>query len=279
MRTALSTTNFVLFLFLMLGVPTSVFACSCAERPTQDREFNSSENVFIGRIVESKAPTPREEDVLAGDSGFTVVVIEKVFKGSVTAGDRFTISNGDGVTCAYTLGQSFVGQTWLFYLGKPQPRFVYVPESGRWKDTKELTSSVSFCGRSGDVIKSRHDLAFLESYEKYKGKNRLSGRLMELGPDVPNVVGMRIKITGVHGTFTVRVNESGYFEIYDLPHGEYLVEFETPEGWKIGGRYHSGFTTYPNRFDNDGLSSNQRRVVMGEGHYTLDFSLELDSAN
>ncbi|HMS08753.1 MAG TPA: hypothetical protein PKE66_04675 [Pyrinomonadaceae bacterium] len=78
---------------------------------------------------------------------------------------------------------------------------------------------------------------------------------------------------------TVRVNESGYFEIYDLPRGEYVVEFETPEGWKLGSRYHSGFTTYPNRFDDEGLSTNQRRVVMGEGHYTLDFSLELNSAN
>jgi len=255
------------------------FACSCIERQAQDKEFNSSENVLIGRIVDSPAPNPREEDVLAQDSGSTVVVVEKVYKGNLKAGDRFTISNGDGVSCAYTFGQSFVGQTWLFYLGKPQPRYIYVPETRKWKDTKELTTSVSFCGRSGDVIKSRHDLAFLESFEKYIGKNRLSGRLMELGPDPPNVVGMRIKITGMNLSFIVRLNEFGYFEIYDLPHGEYHVEFETPEGWKLGDRYHSGFTTYPNRFDDEGLSSNQRRVVMGEGHYTLDFSLELDSAN
>lgn len=277
MRTALFTS--FLASLLLLVAPTSVLACSCAERRTQDKEFNSSENVFIGRIVESTAPTPREENVLAGDSGFTVVVIEKVYKGNLKAGDRFTIANGDGVTCAYTFGQSFVGETWLFYLGKPQPRFVYVPDARRWKDTKEFMTIVSFCGRSGQMDKSSHDLAYLDNLERHKGKNRLSGRLMEIGPDVRNVVGMRIKITGVHGTFTVRLNEFGYFEIYDLPHGEYLVEFQTPEGLKLGERYHSGFTTYPNRFDDKGLSSNQRRVVMGEGHYTLDFSLERDAAN
>lgn len=277
MRTALLISIFVLFVFLV--APTSVLACSCAERPTQDKEIESSENVFIGRIAESTAPASRDEDVPAGDSGFTVVVIEKVYRGNLKAGDRFTIANGDGVTCAYTFGQSFVGQTWLFYLGKPQPRFVYVPDARRWKDTKELMTIVSFCGRSGQIDKSSHDLAYLDNLERHKGKNRLSGRLMELGPAAPNLVGMPIKITGVHGTFTVRVNEFGYFEIYDLPQGEYLVEFQTPEGWKLGDRYHSGFTTYPNRFDDEGLSSNQRRVVMGEGHYTLDFSLERDAAN
>ncbi|MBK9162571.1 MAG: hypothetical protein IPM21_01400 [Acidobacteria bacterium] len=274
MRTAILATIFASI--LLLFAPSAVLACSCAERPTQDKEFNSSESVFIGRIVDSTAPTPREE-VLGRDPGLTVVVIEKVYKGDLKVGDRFTISNGDGVNCAYTFGQMSVGQTWLLYLRKPYPRSVFDLSSGKWKATGEMTTHVSFCGRSGQIDRSSHDLAYLDNLERYRGKNRLSGRLMEAGRDVPNVAGMRIKIIGKQKSFTTRVLESGYFEIYDLPRGEYTVDFDAPSGWKLGDYYHSEFTTYPNRFDDEGLGKNRRRVSIGDEHYGLDFSFVHDT--
>ncbi len=264
-------------LFVFIFAPTAVLACSCGDRPTQEKQIDTSENVFVGRIVDVIAPTPPKEGDPVGDSGFSIVLIEKVYKGELKVGGRFPISNGDGVNCAYMLGERTIGETWLFYVGKAYPRSVFDPAAGKWKETGELTNHVSFCGRSGKVDDSSHDLAYLDNIGKHKGKNRLSGKLIPTGPPAPDVAGMRVNIIGKQKRFTTRVTASGYFEMYDIPHGEYVVEFETPPGLKLGDTYYSEFTTYPDRFDDEGLSKNQRRVSMGRGHYGLDFSLAFDT--
>jgi hypothetical protein len=266
----------VLFSVLYLIAPVAVFACSCSERQNLQKEFESSALVFKGKITAIEGPKPQTETNPFGNSGSSSVIVERVYKGALKIGDRLTFTRGNGVNCNYTFGDSDVGQTWLFYLDEQYPKSVFDEASGKWKETEELTNSVSFCGRSGEISTSGHDLAYLDNLEKFKGKNRLSGKLM-YGRDLPNISGMRVKIIGKRKTYVARVVESSFFEIYDIPNGEYLVEFETPEGWKLSDNFSSEFTDHPGRFANEGLKKNQRRVFMTDGHYGLDFALEPDT--
>jgi hypothetical protein len=269
---------------LLLIVPHQVLGCSCAEKQNQLKEFESSELVFKGRIISIEAGKPQTETDPTGQPGSITVVVEKIYKGDLKIGQRLSLRRGSGIDCNYTFGNRDRGATldpgisFLIYLRKPFPEIVY-DSTGEPKESGNLINGVSFCSRSGDVSTAAHDLAYLDNLEKLKGKNRLSGRLIQFyGSSPPDISDMRIKVIGNGKTYVTKIVESNYFEFYDIPNGEYVVEFETPEGWKLSKRnYTSQFTEHPGRYRTDGLGKNQERVFISDGHYGLDFALDRDT--
>ena len=192
------------------------FACTCApKRPVLD-EYEASPVVVIARVASvEKAAKPNNN---GGDYGVrsSRLVVEKVYKGDVRAGDEILLGQGNGANCQMRFSEENIGLRALFYLG--------VPHEG-------TPLNVTFCGRSTSVARATEDLLYLDKLDQVRGKTRVSGRYEGgfYGKQI-NVAGRKIRIVSEAETYETITDDDGVFEIYDLPPGNYRLEPELEPG-------------------------------------------------
>jgi hypothetical protein len=259
-----SAIAFVLFLFT-----ADAMACECVRpRPTVADELERYTKVVVtGRIesVHKIRDEERKDDYWAYRSA--TLVVDKVFMGNVKVGDRLVLAQGSGSDCAFTWEPTAVGSKWLFYLGDPSTRYHEYIEQRSLKDDEKISMyGTSFCGRSTTSDSAARDLAFLENIAKRKGSTRVSGDLRYYDRSGRSVEGIQVRITGKEGTFKTKYLKNGYFEIYDMPPGEYIFEVMAPFGWTAVNDHFS----WPefDREDDAKLKKNQRYIRVTEGGHT-----------
>jgi hypothetical protein len=227
--------SFLLLVFAILCFGArEAHACSCMPPSPVLDAYESADHVVITRVVsvekaEKAAPEGRMSDGENYVDGVksTRMMIERVFKGSLKAGDEITFAQGGGANCIWTFSEKVIGEQFLFYLDAPGKN------SAMWIGHG--------CGRSGGLSHVAADLLYLNKLERVRGKSRLSGTIQTFNSDKElNVENMRIRITGAGKTYELKTDKHGVYEIYDLPAGQYMVEPEIPQGWKLNGLYQGG---------------------------------------
>ncbi len=137
------------------------------------------------------------------------------------------------------------------------------------------------CGRSRGLKGATDDLLYLNNLAKTRGRTRLSGALDSWSSDAPSFANIKIKITGKKKTYETKTDADGVYEIYDLPAGEYLIEAQNLNGWKLNDYM---LERYTQRYSGESSviqlkSKNQVSVTITEKrHATLDLLYEIDNA-
>lgn len=263
--------SFLLLIFaLLFSGATDAHACSCMPRSTVLDAYERAGFVIIARIVsvektEKAAPQGQMsngENYVDGVKS-TRMMIERVFKGSLKAGDEITFGQGGGADCVWTFREKEIGEQFLFYLG------------GREKN--QLLWYAGTCGRSGGLKYVGDDLLYLNKLDRVRGKSRLSGTLRFADNDELSVEGRRIRITGAGKTHELKTDADGVYEIYDLPAGQYLVEPEIPPGWKFDSYYHRAPTGAAAGSGSD-AAKKLPVTVEAKKHTALNLVFEIDNA-
>jgi len=232
----------------------------CGAAPTVLDEFEQSETVIIAKIVsidrvralkpgdddyddtfESETPVSTckapEETEDGDDERYdpegnpyngvrsATMVVEKVYKGNVKAGQALIFGQGTGSDCISTYNEESVGDRRLLYLAPPRHFNEDDPKG-------PLRYYATYCGRSGgaDAV---DDLGYLNNIKKLKGRTRVSGTLSDYNENGPNLAGLKIKIIGKNKTYETKTDKNGFYEIYDLPAGDYLLEPQVQKGWTV----------------------------------------------
>lgn len=256
----------MLFAFLLFGIET-LKACSCAEKPTVLEDYEGSEDVIIAEITGVEKITD-ENEMFYNSTGIkgAKMSVKKVFKGKLKEDGEVFFQAGNGVDCGVTFNEKDIGIKMLIYS---------TPYEGR--------RAISFCGRSTNLEAAKDDLKYLENIDKVRGKTRISGTVAfgvreEYHPGL-NAQGKKIRIIGKTKTFTAVTDKDGFYEIYDVPAGEYFIEPETPLGWKINRYwleyspsvepYYRANTKFPNRFF---------MLLEPNRHASVNFKYEIDNS-
>lgn len=221
--------NLILLLLssvVLLGMVQTVSACSCGQSPTVLEAFERAEEVVILRAV--SVEKSEEKDRYVDDVRTTTMIVERVFKGHLKVSDEIVFGQGGGADCIWTFNEESIGHQFLFYLATPDK---FAVSGGPPKDPSFWYAFA--CGRSGGVGGVTEDLLYLENIKKVKGKTRISGKYGGWQNPGLDVEGKKIKIIGPKKTLEAKTDQNGVFEIYGLPPGKYVVEPETPAGWKI----------------------------------------------
>jgi hypothetical protein len=255
--------------FLLFGARV-VQACSCGPTPTVLDSYEGASAVVITRVVSvEKAEKAAAEGRMSDGERYvdgvksTRMLIEKVYKGSLKAGDEITFGQGGGADCIWTFSEESVGQQFLFYL-----------------NSREKNPAIWYgfgCGRSSGVRYATDDLLYLNRLDKVRGKTRISGTVRFQAETHPSVGGRKIRLTGANKTYEVKTDEHGVYEIYDLPAGKYLIEPETPVGWKVNAYYLS----YTSSFAGGGEDKSPKKILIAledKKHASLDLHFEIDNA-
>jgi hypothetical protein len=256
---------------LLFFAARGAHACSCIASPTVLDAYERANFVVIVRVVsveksEKAAPEGQIADgerYVAGVKS-TRVLVERAFKGRLKAGDEMTFAQGGGADCIWTFNEQSVGQKFLFYLNPLKNSAVWMAGT---------------CGRSTSVESAGDDLLYLNNLGKVRGKTRLSGTIGFEG-DGPSVGGRMIRIVGEKKSYEVKTDSKGVYEIYDLPAGRYMVEPETPAGWKLDA-YWLEYSPSVAGDENPGerQSSNKIPVIVEDRkHAALDIRFEIDNA-
>lgn len=209
-----------LFICAVLLLPAEmVLACQCRYRESVLDAYERYDAVLVARI-QGLEPYPEaataQPHPLAGLLQ-AVAVVEKVYKGNVSAGDEIRLQIGNGANCVMTF-EGAIGKQVLFYV--PDPKLVRGP------------LSVYFCERSRLLAFAKEDLLYLDNIEKRRGKTRISGTYGVMTANFERSA-KKIRIVGENQTYETLTDEDGVYEIYDLPPGKYRLEPEIPAGWKI----------------------------------------------
>jgi hypothetical protein len=93
------------------------------------------------------------------------------------------------------------------------------------------------CSRSGRLKRVAADLKYLENRSSLAGKTRLSGAIAAWGENIslPSVSSLSVKISGSNFQRELKTDKDGFFEIWDIPPGNYQLTFQLPQGWKMVG--------------------------------------------
>lgn len=266
--------------FVVFFDASEAFGCSCGPKPTVAEEMNYAKGVVVtGRIesIQKVREKEREYDYRAYRS--LTLLVEKVYMGNVKPGDKLLLAQGNGSDCGFTWDEKSVGNRWLFYLGEPSTgRFGFpVEDADELGESEKVPMySTGFCGRSTTVENAAVDLAYLNNLEKRKGKSRVSG---ELSFGERSVEGIEVRIKGKNSQFKTKYRKGDFFEIYDIPPGEYVLEVLPPTGWVTVEQGKGG--GYAESFDEEAvkrLKKNQQLInVRAGGHVDHDLRLAPDT--
>ena len=308
--------SLLLALAALLCGARGAYACSCAGKSTVLEEYERAGVVVVARVVsvvkpkayegaadaeksdekkegegaggeeESKAAEAKaaeakaagaaedasaQEDEDAGRGfGSAKMIVERVYKGTFRVGEEMIFAHA-GTSCDWIFEEGDVGQQYLFYLPAPQ------------KDQKYWYAG--FCGRDADVRHAGDDLLFLNNLRKTRGRTRLSGTLSFGAAEGVSVADKTIRLVGPKKkTYEVKTDEHGVYEIYDLPAGRYLVEPETPPGWKVFPA-HAGRPRSLAELDEGGATKAGGAAAKGiavfveeKRHAGLDIDFRIDNA-
>lgn len=263
---------FLLYLFFLSA--QTISACSCLEKPTVLDSFEGSEIVVATRLVSVEKVGEKNSDYDINYITSAKMVVEKVYKGKVKVGDELTFAQGGGADCVWTFDEEWIGSKYLFYLDAPSKGHPFLKED---KDAEPMYYAIT-CGRSTTLAAAVEDLNYLNNIEKLRGKTRVSGKLDSWYTDSPVFADRKIRIIGKDKIYRTKTDKKGFYEIYGLPPGDYLVEPETIKGWKVNSRmleYSSRYIYDPDRFD---PKKNQFPLVLEKGrHANLDLLFIYDN--
>ena len=213
------------FISILLILPVKIAsACLCGPVPTVLDAYDAADEVLIVRVL--SVPTVQEKATASSEldnSRLTIVRIERVYKGTANVGDEFSLRPSGPSGCGRNFAQDSVNNEFLFYLKTP--------------DKPDAPRQVSFCNRSNKIEAAREDVLYLDNLEKHRGKTRVSGIYLGSKPELLTTGNRKIQIIGSQKSYETYTDETGVFEIYDLPPGNYRVVTEIPTGWKFWGWY------------------------------------------
>lgn len=216
-----------LFLSIFLIGSQTAEACSCGPSPTVLDSFNWAEVVVVVSALSVEKATPAQTaapGMMSDGRNYvdgvksTTMRVEQVFKGKLKVGDEMIFLQGGGADCVWTFEEKDIGKKFLFYLKQ-------FKGSTRW--------IAGTCGRSSNVDHAADDLLYLNNLNKVRNKTRISGTIRFDYDAGESLAGRKIRIVGAKRTETVKTDENGVYEIYDLPAGRYFLEPEIPNGWKV----------------------------------------------
>jgi hypothetical protein len=198
-------------------------ACSCPPTPTVLDAYEAADAVMIVRVlsVQKIEGTQLGPIPFLAYPGMLTVRVERVYKGNFKVNEQLTYSQNVLMICPWFSTNIEIDNELLVYLKAPHGPYI------RWQ--------AAVCGRTRFVSQATEDLLYLDKLTKVGGKTRVSGKYGGWGThDIP-LAHRRIGIVNytdekAYETFT---DEKGFFEIYDLPPGNYRLEPEIPEGWRI----------------------------------------------
>lgn len=241
------------FLFIVLFLDISIaFGCTCLPAPPLLDAYEKADTVVITRVVslEKKPGTTDYRGVLS-----TKMVVEKVFKGNLKPGDQMIFGQGLGGTCVWTFRDSDIDQEFLFYLNS---------------DNQSTLWFAGTCGRSTRIKYAAADLLYLNNLKKLQGRTRISGTVRFSKDTNLSVEGREISIIGSNKTYTLKTDQNGVYEIYDLAHGKYEILIEVPSGWKL--------IYFPRLQNKDELTSNKLFISLeNKKHAGFDLIFEIDN--
>ena len=222
---------FLTFGFILFGSETAM-ACSCREKPTVLDSYDEADNVVIAEITGiEKITGENDPDYNSRGLNAAKMSVRKVFKGRLREGSELFFRSGNGVDCGYIFDERDIGSKMLIY--------------------DSAYAGISFCSRSTVLENAKEDLKYLENIDKVRGKTRISGTVdfgvrAEYHPGL-RVLGKKIRIIGKNRVFTAVTDKDGFYEIYDVPPGVYIIVPEAPPGWTISEyrlRYSMNFLPY-----------------------------------
>ena len=248
--------------FLLL--PENVLACACNKKPTVLDDYEQSDEVLIARAVSVRVARDKSELPWTSDPILsTTMLVQKVFKGKLRAGDQITFRQGNGIDCLWEFDEREIGEEYLFYLASP------TNPSELWY--------VSGCGRSKRSSQAGDDLRYLNNIDKVRGKTRISGTYkIDDDSDALEVEGRKIRIIGRKKVYETTTDKGGVYELYDLPPGKYVLQPEMPPGWKIARSELGRSPSYSERAA--GTSKSQVAFTLRpKKHAGIDFSFQIEN--
>ncbi len=271
-----------------LALYTEAIACTCGPRPTVLDAYENADLVVRTRLKSVDKIREKEREYDVGYIRSVTMIVDKVYKGDVKAGTEIKIAQGGGADCIWTFDESWIDEEFLFYLGKPSigPSWgdgmnsaTTFPREGG-PITTPMYHAVT-CGRSNGLKGATDDISFLENLASAKGRTRISGTLQRWFGAEFDSGNIEIQLIGKDKTFTARTNKDGFFEIYDLPAGNYHAKIDVPFGWKINdymvGQTSRGFEEYDPAAERKGANQIPIRIVKGR-HANLDLYFDIDTA-
>jgi hypothetical protein len=248
-----------------------VDACSCGQKPPVLAEYQRSTFAIIAQVTSVQKSDASQRNV--HDIRSATLIVERVFKGSIKAGEEMVFAQGGGGDCVWTFSEEDVGRRFLLYL------------SGRRKG--ETIWHAFICGRSTSLEHAADDLLYLENETKHRGKTRLSGTLSFYqepvlegqDPMYKGLDGQKVRVIGEKKTYELVTNNGGVYEIYDLPAGSYTVQPEIPDGLKIDRPSHGGQAPQSEPGGSDTVKKPGFPVVLETGkHSFIDFAFGVNNA-
>jgi len=242
------------FLFVLACAPAG-YGCSCGRTQTVLDAYESADVVVVARAVSQERKT-KEETKEEGQPGgvaasedlndwrhvlSTKMLVERVYKGGVKAGEEMVFAQGGGADCIYTFDKEDVGRAYLFYLKR-------IKGSDFW--------IAGTCGRSRPVEGARDDLLYLNNLAKARGRTRISGTFECFTADAPDLAGLRVVVRGGGKTFETRTDEHGVYEIYDAPPGKYTPKTDAKGHFSLKvlkgqkGSFYGRMYAYVGEFEN-----------------------------
>lgn len=267
-KTAFRLINFSLFIILFLLGANAINACSCGETPNLLEAYEGADQVVVLRAVSvEKATAQSENEYFVDGVKSTKMIVEKVYKGTLKVGNEIKFAQGGGADCIWTFSEKSVGESYLFYLSAPK-------KSGNpWYGFG--------CGRSSSVKGAIKDLNFLNNFNDLRGKTRVSGNIECWGTNCPNISKRKIKLIGENNkNYQTVTDQDGFYEIYDLPAGKYIIEPEIPFGYKVSNywlRYSTSFIG-GEEFESREPQKQFPILLKDKKHAELDFHFEIDNA-
>jgi len=185
-------------------------------RPTVLEAYERADIVVIARAVSQELA---DKPLLFSNSRVvsTTMEIEKVFKGSLRAGDKITLGQGNSPGCTWDFYEEDIGKEYLFYLESPEKG------SNLWFEFGFTRSNLL------DYVAD--DLLYLNNLDARRGKTRVSGTI-EYESKL-EIACRKIWLMGKDKLYKTTTDKNGVYEFYDLPPGRYVLEPELPFGWKI----------------------------------------------
>jgi hypothetical protein len=223
---------FLLTLLSLLLLTTSAFGCECLQMPTLLEEYGSVSAVIVGRPVSLKKSNGIDEYEGHNEIESVQMKVEKVFKGNLKAGDVVPFWQGGGADCVWYFDDHDIGREFLLYSYGPSKD----PLMGAGSAKGAPMYSSSSCGRSRELKVALDDVAYLSNIPLHRGRSRVSGVIVE-GFGTATFPNITIKIRGKSKSFSLKTNGKGFFELYDLAAGKYVLELVTPPGFEADDFY------------------------------------------
>lgn len=203
-----------------------VRACSCSLSLTVGIAFEETQNVAILKIdsLQTKKNPVSGEDVFF----LSKMSVQKVYKGSFKVGQEMPFGI-TGTSCDVSFDKNDIGKEFLMYLDDKYD-----------KSAKQKVWFYNYCSRTGGIEYRKADLKYIENIDKVRGKTRFSGTISQRiesaveGEDSVSkkLINKSVRIVGNGKDIQVKTDESGVYEIYDLPAGKYQIFVEPIAGYR-----------------------------------------------